>query len=67
MNDSELDFEECYFRRQPHTAVELDQAINAILVSGIDALRYGGADPVIIRRLHELNHGHCSHHKADQG
>ena len=66
MNDSELDFEECYFRRQPHTAVEVEQAINAILVSEIDALHYGGTDPVIIRRLYELDHGHCCDHKVDQ-
>ncbi len=43
----------CYFRKQPGTEEELDRAISAMMVSCLDALRYGGADERILRRLYE--------------
>ncbi len=43
----------CYFKKQPLTDDEIDQAINAMMVSCIDALRYGGQDEKIIRRLYQ--------------
>src|SRR5262245_45332880 len=49
----------CFFKKQHSTAEEVDQAINAISVSCVEALRYGGDDPVILKRLHELGLGHC--------
>lgn len=59
MNDRKADFDECYFRRQPKTAEEVERAIQAIYVSELDCLRYGGNDQAIIRRLHELGRGDC--------
>jgi hypothetical protein len=43
----------CYFRKQPVTEAEIDRAIGAMMVSCVDALRYGGTDEEIIRRLYE--------------
>ena len=40
-----------YFLRQPETPEEVEHACNAINVCCADALRYGGTDPNIIRRL----------------
>lgn len=53
LNDPEQPFRECYFRRQPQTQEEIDRAIDAICVSEMDALRYGGTDPAIIAKLRE--------------
>ena len=41
----------CYFRRQPQTFEELEQAIEAVHVSCVAALRYAGSDPEILERL----------------
>lgn len=65
MNDATADFRECYFRRQPRTEAEVTQAIMAVWVSEMGALRYGGTDPAIIRRLHDLNAGDCCDHARD--
>ncbi|MEA2735242.1 MAG: hypothetical protein QOE14_1693 [Humisphaera sp.] len=51
LNDPQQSFEECYFRRQPHTPEEIDRAISAISVSEMAALRYGGNDPTIVAKL----------------
>jgi hypothetical protein len=40
-----------YFIRQPISPAEVEQACEAILSCCMDALRYGGTDPDIIRRL----------------
>jgi hypothetical protein len=40
-----------YFVRQPSTAAEVEQACRALEVCCVSALRYGGRDPSIIRRL----------------
>src|SRR5260221_14503216 len=58
MNDCEEQFRQCYFRRQPQTPEEVERAIQAIWVSEVEGLRYGGTDQTIIRRLHELGVGH---------
>ena len=58
LNDPAQEFRQCYFRRQPQTREEIDHAINAIRVSEIAALRYGGTDQAIIRRLG----GECCDH-----
>jgi hypothetical protein len=62
MNDLEQPFRECYFRRQPQTPEEIEQAIRAISISEVQALRYGGVDQAIIRRLHELGSADCCDH-----
>ena len=42
---------ETYFARQPETRDEIERACKAVLACCTDSLRYGGTDPVIIRRL----------------
>jgi hypothetical protein len=51
LNDPDEPFKECYFRRQPRTPEEVDRAVEAICVSEVCALRYGGTDPAIIDKL----------------
>lgn len=41
----------CYFRRQPQTPEEIEHAIEAVCVSCVAAVRYGGHDPEILARL----------------
>jgi hypothetical protein len=41
----------CYFKRQPQTPEELEHAIEAVCVSCVAAVRYGGSDPRILARL----------------
>ena len=41
----------CYFRRQPETAEEIEHAVNAVLGSDIEGLRYSGNDPYILDKL----------------
>lgn len=43
----------CYFKRQPTSPAEIDQAIAALRTSCCGALRYGGKDPEIRRRLQD--------------
>ncbi|HEY7087185.1 MAG TPA: type II CAAX endopeptidase family protein [Tepidisphaeraceae bacterium] len=59
MNDCKVEFRECYFRRQPQTPEEVEHAIQAIWVSELHCIRYGGSDQTIIRRLHELGREDC--------
>lgn len=40
-----------YFVKQPKTMEEIERACRAIEVCCVEALRYGGTDPKIIRRL----------------
>ncbi|WP_027421105.1 ferredoxin [Crocinitomix catalasitica] len=47
------EFGQCYFKKQPESETELDQAIKAMMVSCVSALRYGGKDEKIIKRLYE--------------
>ena len=48
----------CFFRRQPETAQELSDAINAVRVSCVEALHYAGNDPTILERLRACGCGH---------
>ena len=57
LNDPKQPFKECYFRRQPQTPTEMDQAVSAIGVSEMCALRYAGNDQTIIRELRERSCG----------
>jgi len=50
----EQDSGHCYFFRQPLTAEEVDRAILAIWSSCCGAIRYGGNDPIIIKRLAQI-------------
>jgi hypothetical protein len=62
LNDPAVEFQQCYFRRQPQTPEEIEHAIRAIGVSETAALRYGGTDQAIIRRLG----GECCDHQLQQ-
>jgi hypothetical protein len=42
---------ETYFVKQPETPEEIERACRAIDVCCVEALRYGGKNPQIIRRL----------------
>jgi hypothetical protein len=54
LNDPNVEFQECYFRRQPQTEAEVEQACMAVAVSCVGGPRYGGNDPEILERLREL-------------
>jgi hypothetical protein len=62
LNDLGQPFNECFFRRQPQTPEEVERAIDAICISEMCALRYGGTDPSIIARLRARQAGaQCDH------
>jgi hypothetical protein len=58
--------EGCYFIRQPETEEEIEQAINAIAVSCVAAVRYGGTDQKIIKRLYEKDLATECDHKLQE-
>ena len=43
----------CFFRKQPSTADELDRACSAVMVSCVEAVRYTGNDPEVLRTLYD--------------
>ena len=51
MGHDEGRYSQCFFRRQPETAEELDRAILAVQVSCCGGVRYAGRDEDILRRL----------------
>jgi hypothetical protein len=53
----------CYFKKQPETEEEIERAINAISVSCISGLRYGGTNEKILKRLYEIGEGEQCDHK----
>jgi len=57
LNDENSD---TYFVRQPATPEETEMACRAALVCCVSAIRYGGDDPSIIRRLGNRDE-HCDH------
>jgi hypothetical protein len=62
IDHSEENLGHCYFKRQPKTDEEIDRAINAIAVSCISGLRYGGKDEKILKRLYEIGEeAQCDH------
>jgi hypothetical protein len=44
----------CYFKKQPSSAMELEQAFRAIMVAEFRCFRYDGSDPQILARLTEM-------------
>lgn len=44
----------CYFKKQPETPQEIDQAVDAINGSCCGAVRYAGSDPEIIQKLNDV-------------
>ncbi|MBO9562811.1 MAG: ferredoxin [Niastella sp.] len=56
----------CHFKRQPQTPEEVEQAIQALAVSCIASIRYGGKDEAILKRLYEMGLGsECDHEPVD--
>ncbi|QNN40473.1 MULTISPECIES: ferredoxin [Pedobacter] len=55
MEHSKIEYGHCYFKKQPTTTDELDRAINAMQVSCISGIRYGGKDKAILKRLYDLD------------
>jgi hypothetical protein len=49
----DVDCATCYFKRQPVTVDEVEQAIRALMVSCCEAVQYVGDDAEIIRRIAE--------------
>ena len=60
---SKLEYGHCYFKKQPRTKDEIGRAINAIAVSCIAGLRYGGKDEEILKRLYEIGEAEQCDHK----
>ena len=63
IDHSKLEYGHCYFKKQPETEGEIERAINAIAVSCISGLRYGGTDEKILKRLYEIGEGEQCDHK----
>lgn len=49
--DSEGREAHCYFRKQPKTSQEIEQAVNAVKGSCCGALRYAGSDKKVLREI----------------
>lgn len=49
----------CYFRKQPETSQEIEQAVKAVEGSCCGALRYCGSDPEIIKKLRDAGCGNA--------
>ena len=49
----------CYFKKQPETQYEIEQALKAIEGSCCGALRYRGSDPEIIKKLRDARCGNA--------
>ncbi|MFN3403648.1 MAG: ferredoxin [Cytophagaceae bacterium] len=60
---SKHEYGHCYFKKQPKTEDEIERAINAIAVSCISGLRYGGKDEKILKRLYEIGEAEQCDHK----
>jgi hypothetical protein len=56
----------CYFKQQPQNEGELDQAISALWVSCISAIRYRGTDEAVLKRLHENGLADCCDYRPKQ-
>ena len=63
IDHSETETGHCFFRKQPQTNDEIDRAINAVVVSCISGIRYGGKDEKILNRLYELGYANECDHK----
>lgn len=55
----------CYFKRQPETADEVNQALSAMFVGCVKAHRYAGEDKPMLKRLAEMDLADCCDHPSD--
>lgn len=63
IDHSQADYGHCYFKKQPETEEEIERAINAIAVSCIGGLRYGGTNEKILKQLYEMGEADQCDHK----
>jgi len=63
IDHSKIKYAHCYFKKQPATDQEIERAINAMAVSCISGLRYGGTNEKILKRLYEIGEGDQCDHK----
>lgn len=54
-HDKEGSYPHCYFKKQPETPEEVERAISACQVSCVQAVRYAGKNPKILKRFQELD------------
>jgi len=57
----------CFYKRQPQTTAELDEAVLAMEISCIENLRYGGTDPEILKRLRDRGLSHLCDALEEKG
>lgn len=56
----------CFFRRQPLTPDQIDRACSAVMVSCVEAVRYAGNDPEILRTLYDRGaYSSCDVHPTE--
>ena len=60
---SKLEYGHCYFKKQPSNEEELTRAIQAMQVSCIAGIRYGGTDENILKRIYEAGEADQCDHK----
>jgi hypothetical protein len=66
IDHSKIEYGHCFFKKQPETVEELELAINAMQVSCINGIRYGGKDENILNKLYELGmENECDHAPAE--
>lgn len=65
VQDLDGPYPHCYFRRQPKTPEDIEEAISALQVSCVEALRYAGTDPKILTRLRDLGLTHLCDQPLD--
>jgi hypothetical protein len=41
----------CYVKRQPQTSQEVDEAIDAIMISEVNCIHYGGNDREVLEKI----------------
>ncbi len=63
IDHSKFEYGHCYFKKQPETDGEIERAIQAIAVSCIAGLRYGGTEEKILKRLYEIGQADQCDHK----
>ena len=52
--DADIHQNHCFFKKQPSTPEEIERAVTAMDASCVEALRYRGRDPEVLRRLEAL-------------
>lgn len=62
IDHSKKELGHCFFKKQPQTPEEIGRAINAMEVSCVRGIRYGGKNEAILQRLYDLGlEKECDH------